>query len=373
MRYEEVIGQEAAIDKIKKMVQFSRLPHAVLFHGAEGSGTLPAALALIAHVLCKNPTPDGSCGQCPTCNKTHKLIHPDVHFVFPIIKSKQVKTSDDLLMLFRKNLVDNFYLRDTDWLEELDAENKQSIIPVEEAAAVIKKLSYTSYEGGYKIMLIWQPEKMNNEAANSLLKILEEPPDQTLFLLVSSQPDKLLPTILSRVQQIPFGRVSDEEIAKVLVSKYALNENQARQATFLADGNFAEALWASKQQGEEQCFLPIFQQFMRFALKLDCANAINWIEENASIGREKQKQFFSYALGIFRDVLMYNYGSKDLVKTSGSEKEFLQKFAPFINEKNYPHLVEEFNSSIYHIERNANPKILFMDLFFKTHELINRK
>ncbi len=373
MFYKEIVGQEEAKFRLLKMVNTNRVSHALMLSGEDGCGNLLGALAIASHLLCKNKTTEGACGNCASCNKTKKLIHPDLHFVFPIIKSKHVKTSNDLIADFREAFLKNNYLTLNDWIEELGAENKQAIIPVEEAGDILKKLSYTSYEGGYRIMIIWQPERMNVEAANSLLKILEEPPEETLFLLVCSQPDRLLATIISRVQQIPFLKVDEKEIESKLVSDYEVPIETARQAAYLSNGNFREALSNLHKEEEEVSFLIRFQNFMRLALKFDCEKAIMWIEENALSTREKQKQFINYSLAVFRDSIMFNYGEKSLVKLSGSEKQFLEKFAPFVNQKNYEKLVDEFNGTIYSIERNANPKILFMNLLLKTNELINLK
>ncbi len=296
-----------------------------------------------------------------------------MHLVVPIAKIKYIKKTDDVVKEFREVFLRNPYITLNDWFNELNAENKQPIIPVEEAADILKKLSYTSYEGSYKLMLIWQPEKMNTEAANKLLKILEEPPDQTIFILVTNNPEKLLATIISRVQTIPFYTISEAEITDALIQNFNVNHDVAKQTAILANGNYAEALNLLTHNEESVSFLGNFQNFMRLALVFDCNKALQWIDENASSGREKQKQFFQYGLEVFRDSLMFNYGSKDLIRLSGNEKQFLEKFAPFVNKKNYEKLVEEFNNNYYYIERNANPKILFMDLILKTNELINLK
>jgi DNA polymerase III subunit delta' len=373
MLYDQIVGQEEPKHRLLKMVNEERVPHALLFSGKEGSGNLPAAVAFAQHLYCTAKTPLGGCGQCSSCNKVAKLIHPDLHLVFPIAKSKDVKSSNDLVIEFREAFLQKPYLTLHDWFDELNAENKQPIIPVEEANDILKKLSYTSYEGSYKMMIIWQPEKMNAEAANKLLKILEEPPEKTIFVLVCNHSEQLLATIISRVQQIPFYQSSEKEIADALVKNFKINGEVAKQTAMLANGNYAEALSLLTHNEESVSFLSNFQTFMRLALKFDCGKALQWIDDNAVLGREKQKQFLQYGLEVFRDSLMYNFGEKNLVRLSGQEKQFLEKFAPFVNQKNYERLVEEFNSNYYYIERNANPKILFMDLILKTNELINLK
>lgn len=373
MLYEQITGQQEPKLRLFKMVKEERVPHALLFSGREGCGNLPAAIAFAQHLYCTDKQTTGACGNCASCTKVSKLIHPDLHLVFPIAKSKDVKSSDDLLKEFREAFLQNPYLTLNGWFNEISAENKQPIIPVEEANDILRKLSYTSYEGSYKIMVIWQPEKMNAESANKLLKILEEPPEKTVFILVANNPEQLLATIFSRVQQIPFYSCSEQEIAEALVKQFKVNPEVARQTSVLANGSYSEAIGLLTQNEESVTFLANFQAFMRLALKFDCGKALNWIDENASSGREKQKQFLQYGLEVFRDSLMFNYGDKNLVRLSGQEKQFLEKFAPFVNRMNYEKLVEEFNNNYYYIERNANPKILFMDLILKTNELINLK
>jgi DNA polymerase-3 subunit delta' len=373
MLYQQIVGQQEPKLRLLKMVNEGRVPHALLFMGKEGCGNLPAAFAMAQHLYCENKTEKGACGTCNSCNKVSKLIHPDLHLVFPIAKSKDVKSSNDLVKEFREAFLQNPYITLNQWFNELSAENKQPLIPVEEANDILRKLSYTSYEGSYKVMVIWQPEKMNAESANKLLKILEEPPEKTIFILVSNNPEQLLATILSRVQQIPFYSCSEQEISDALISQYKINKEVALQTAMLAHGNYSEALSLLTQNEESVSFLNNFQSFMRLALKFDCGKSLQWIDENASLGREKQKQFLQYGLEVFRDSLMFNFGEKNLVRLSGQEKQFLEKFAPFITQKNYERLIEEFNNNYYYIERNANPKILFMDLILKTNELINLK
>lgn len=353
------------------MLQEGRVPHALMFTGPEGCGNLPAAFAFVQYLFCEHKSADDACGVCPSCIKTSKLVHPDLHLVFPISKSKDVRKSDDLVKEFREAITETPYLTLHDWFNSLDAENKQPIIPAEEANDILKKLSYTSYEGGYKVMIIWQPEKMNTESANKLLKILEEPPDQTLFVLVCNHPEQLLATIISRVQQIPFYKIDTEDMVNGLIAQYGCQESAARQAALLSDGSYREAQLLLQHADGGDVLMQNFRAFMLIALKFDAFKAVGWIDENARIGREKQKQFLQYGLDIFRDCLMLNYGSASLVRHSGEEKQFIEKFSRFVHQRNYERLLEEFNTAYYHIERNANPKILFMDLIMKTNELIN--
>lgn len=352
------------------MVEENRVPHALLFTGPEGCGNLPLAIAFASHLLCKHKTSQGACGTCSSCIQTKKLTHPDLHFVFPIALTTEIRNSDYWVKEFRAALLTNPYLNPEDWFNEISAENKQPVIGAAEAGEILRKLSYTSFEGQYKILLMWLPEKMNADAANKILKVLEEPSDKTLFLLVSHQPDQLLSTILSRVQQVPLVKLSHAEIAKTLQTLQGKSKEEAEQIALLADGNFNEALRMLEEDDLGVELTNHFQNFMRLAFGFDFAKVQSWVEENAGLGREKHKRFFQYGLEVFRDCLMYNYGNRDLVRLNGSERAFLEKFAPFVNQKNYEKLIEEFNSNYYYIERNANPKILFMDLFIKCNAWI---
>jgi DNA polymerase-3 subunit delta' len=229
---------------------------------------LLAAFAFIQYVFCTQKKDTDSCGTCPSCLKISKLSHPDLHIVFPIAKSSDVKTSNDLLIEFRESFLENPYITIHDWFNNLSAENKQPLIPTDEAGSILKKLSYTSYEGGYKVMLIWQPETMNAEAANKLLKILEEPPEQTLFILVCNQPDKLLTTILSRVQQLLFLKINPEDISSGLINQFGCQEKQAKEAAFMCDGNYREAQLLLLQHEEEHGFLQLFINFIKLVQKI---------------------------------------------------------------------------------------------------------
>lgn len=373
MFFKDVIGQPEAKSKLLGMFADNRIPHALMLTGPEGSGNLLAAFSFIQYLFCTEKQQNDSCGQCSSCLKISKLSHPDLHLVFPISKNKEIKVSDDLLLRFRSAFLENPYLTINDWFDGIGAENKQPIIPTDEAGSILKKLSYTSYEGGYKVMLIWQPETMNADSANKLLKILEEPPEKTIFILVCNHPDKLLATIISRVQQLLFYKIDSESITQALMSKYKCNEVTAKQVALMCDGNYRDAEMLLLHNEDGQSILQNFRAFMMIALNFDAIKAVAWIDENAKTGREKQKQFFQYGLEIFRDCLMHSYGNAELVRLSGEEQTFISKFSKFVHLRNYEKLVSEFNDSFYHIERNANPKILFMDLFLKTNELINLK
>lgn len=371
MLFSEIIGQQAIKERLIRSVKEGRISHAQLFLGPEGSGSLALAIAYAQYISCKDKKEEDSCGVCPSCVKYNKLIHPDLHFVYPVALSKDIRTSTDVIAKFREVFLDNPYITLYNWFEQLDAENKQAVIGVEESGEILRKLSLTTYEAEYKIMIIWQAEKMNQAAANKLLKILEEPPDKTLFLMVCESEDQLLRTIVSRTQLIKIPKIKDVELANALVQKRGLSVADAEKTAHLADGSYAEALLLISENENAAQNLLSFQKLMRASLKFDAKAVITWIDEVSAAGRERQKNFINYALHIIRESVIINYGDPSLTKLGADEQEFVKKFAPFIHSNNIERFTEELNKAYYHMERNANAKILFMDLAFKFNELLN--
>jgi DNA polymerase III subunit delta' len=373
MLFKQIIGQSELKLQLKHMVVTERLSHGLLFSGKEGSGHLVLALAFVQYIFCTNRSEADACGLCPSCLKLQKLAHPDFHMVYPIASSKDIKVSTDAVFAFREAVIRNPYLTLNDWFNELDAENKQPIISAEESNDILKRLSYTAYEGGYKVMLIWYPEKMNAVSANKLLKILEEPPEKTLFFLVTSAPDQIITTILSRTQMIKVGLIDDATMVQEIMQYYKLSEADATHIAKLAEGSWRAAQGIMEEQDEMVALVQHFQNLMRIALKFDAFKMNQWIDQTAGFGRERQKQFFQYGLHLMREALMLNYGASNLVKLRGDELEFIKKFAPFIHASNYEAIIETFESAYFFIERNANAKILLMDVGLKLNGLINLK
>ncbi|HEY0029365.1 MAG TPA: DNA polymerase III subunit delta' [Bacteroidia bacterium] len=371
MLFKEIIGQKAVKDRLIRFVKDGRISHAQLFLGPEGSGSLALAVAYAQFISCKNKAEDDSCGQCSSCVKYNKLVHPDLHFVYPVALSKDVRTSTDVAAEWRNAFLDNPYVTLFNWFEQLSAENKQAVIGVEESGEILRKLSLTTYESEYKIMIIWQAEKMNQAAANKLLKILEEPPDKTLFLLVCESEDQLLRTIVSRTQLIKVTKINDQDLMQALVDHQGITAEAAEKIAHLADGSYAEALVLLSENENAGQNLASFQKLMRASLKFDPKSVMAWIDEVSSAGRERQKNFLNYALHIMRESLILNYADPSLVKLSADEQDFVKKFSPFIHTNNVERFIEELNKAHYHMERNANAKILFMDLAFKFNELLN--
>jgi DNA polymerase-3 subunit delta' len=371
MLFKNIVGQDAVKQRLIHSVKENRISHAQLFLGPEGSGSLALALAYAQYIYCINKQETDSCGTCPACQKIQKLVHPDLHLVFPIALSKDVRVSDDLVADFREAVIADPYLSLQAWFDNLGAENKQPVIPVDESASILRKLSLTTFEGGYKTMVIWLPEKMNVAAANKLLKILEEPPDKTLFLLVTENEDQLLRTIVSRTQLIGILKLSDMEISEILQTQQGLSAEEAVKLSFLADGNYAKARKMLSENEQAALYLKLFQTWMRACLKFDAVKVIDVIEDIAPLKREKHKEFLRYSLGILRECIVMNYADESLVRLQGEELEFVRKFARFIHAGNCERFIEEFNRAAASIERNAAPKMLFMDLAFRANELLN--
>ena len=370
MLFAKVAAPQALKTRLVEMVSTKRIAHALLFLGTDGGAQLPLALAFAQYLFCKNPGPQDSCGICPACLQVSKLAHPDLNLVFPIALSKDVRFSDHLITEFREAFLTFPYLNLNDWFNTIDAENKQPIIGKDESVEILRKLSYTSYEGQGKIMLIWMPEKMNNDAANKILKILEEPSEDTFFFLVSSSADGLLPTIISRTQLIKVHAPTANEIAIILASDFNLAQSHAQQLAELAQQNPREAFLLADENIASTENLMLFQTFMRCCLRFDAFKISAWVDEFARLGREKQKQFLIYTLHTIRNCILMKH-LPQLVLATEEEKEFLQKFHPYIHTQNQEGLIEEFNKAFYHIERNVSAKILFMDVALKTNELLN--
>ena len=371
MRFDEIPGHGEVKKILRGMVYNKRIPHALLFLGEEGGGNLPMAFAFAQFIFCERKAENDSCGECRQCLRLKKLEHPDLHLVFPFALSKNTRTCDPLVSDFRIAFLQQPFLDLSDWFNELGAENKQPVIPAEESDQIIRKLSYTSFENNYKVMVIWMPEKMNHASANKLLKILEEPPDETLFFLVTSHFDQLLTTIISRTQLIKISPLQNEEMKLALQQKFSVTQERAAQIASISDGNLRSALRILSENGSTIAFFEHFKTMMRYCHRYDIFRITQWVDEIASLGREQQKYFFQYALNLLRECLMLNYGSGSLVHSQGEELAFLKKFAPFVHERNFEKMSEELNLACHHIERNAHAKILLTDLSLKINELLN--
>ncbi len=373
MQFKNIIGQNPVKDRLINSVRNERVSHAQLFLGAEGNGALPLAVAYSQFILCTDKKQNDSCGKCSSCLKCEKLIHPDIHFVYPIALQKDIRMSIDVATEWREAFLQNPYLTLSDWFSHLSAENKQPVIGVEESAEILRKLSLTTYEGEFKVMIIWLPEKMNMQAANKLLKILEEPSDKTIFILVSENEEQLLRTIVSRTQLIKVSRLSDEEIKNALIEKN-ISANDAAKISYLADGNYNAALKLIAENPEENFFLSQFREWMRMCFKVDVTGTVSWVEEiaNAKFGRENQKKFLAYGMNIIRECLVGMYGDKKLLRVGGEELDFVQKLSTRLDGAICKKLSDELNEAILHIERNGSAKIVFTDLSLKIMRIVKQ-
>ena len=370
MLFKEVLGQEKLKELLMHSVREGRVPHAQLFLGSKGSANLALALALAQYVACNNKQQDDSCGKCPSCLKHLKFVHPDLHFVFPVATTSNVKTkpiSKNFLSEWRDLLDENPYFSVFDWLKHIGVNNKQGLISVEESAHVLKDLSLKPFEGENKMILIWMPEKMNVQAANKLLKIIEEPPQKTLFLLVAESTENMLSTVLSRTQLIKVPRHSDEDLENYLTNR-GVEQSKVKMISALVEGNINEALQlADYVEDAEQNSLS-FVKWMRLcfsALQVkDIDKLVQWSENMAKAGRETQKSFLLYASNVMRDALLKNYGVETMMKMNLGGQDFtMEKFAPFIHAGNCMEIISELNMAQLHIERNANPKIVLRYFF----------
>ena len=374
MFFKDIIGQEKAKQRLIREAKEGKIAHAQLFCGREGVGKLPLAIAYARYLSCEHPNEQDACGKCPSCIKYNKLIHPDLHFVFPVIKKKNKDTtSNDYLTEWRELLLETPYFNLNMWLERMNAENQQAQIFVKESDEIIRKLSLKSSQGGYKIMIIWLPEKMNVECSNKLLKILEEPPTQTIFLLVSEEPDTLLATIQSRTQRFNLYGVETEDIAKSLRDKYGIQEKDARDIADHSEGNYLKALESIHLNEENQLFFELFISLMRLSYQRKIRDLKKWSEMLSGMGREKQKHFFIYTQRMIRENFIYNFRQKELIHLTSEEQAFSVRFAPFINERNVINIMYELNEAQRHIEQNVNARMVFFDFALKMIVLLVQK
>lgn len=369
MRFSEVIGQETVKRQLAHMVADGKVPHALLFAGPEGCGKLPMALALAERLLCQHPDAEGdACGECPACRMVRKLAHPDLHFVFPVFKpsgQSSVAVSDRFLKEWREQMAETPYFTRQTWLKRIGVENQQSLINVAEANNVIQKLSNVSSQGGYRVIIVWLAEQMNQECANKLLKILEEPPAQTVFILTADQPERILTTILSRTRRIDFPPLQEAEIADALQRINGLQAEDARVVARTAGGNYIKALEQVTLNADAAQFFDLFVLFMRLCYMRKIKDLHEWSLQIAGWGREKQKAFLEYCQRMVRENFVYNFHRPDLTYLNRQESDFATRFAVFINERNVIGIMDELSAAQRDIEQNVNPRMVFFDFSLK--------
>lgn len=372
MRFCEIIGQDEVKNLLRQLVIDGRIAHAQLFTGMSGVGKLALAIAYTQYLACSHRTKEDSCGKCASCLQYQNLQHPDLHFVFPIVKSDAGDTCDDFVNKFRTLVATTPYFDLDDWYRELGVETKQAMIYEKESGEINRKLSLKSFSNGYKVMIVWLPEKMNVACANKLLKLLEEPPTQTLFLLVSEEPQQLLPTILSRVQEIRVPRLSESVITEALLTKHHTSSSEdASDIAHIAGGSYLSAIRLVDRGNENNVFFDDFVALMRNAWlvgqKKDYSALLQlrkWSLEmsDPKEGRERQKAFLQYVQQQIRENFIYNFHHSEMNYQTANERAFSSKFAPFIHDGNVEKIMDELSRAEQQIAQNGNAKIIFFDL-----------
>jgi DNA polymerase III subunit delta' len=348
-------------------VKENRVSHAQLFLGPAGSGSLALAVAYAQYLSCEDRLPDDSCGECSSCRKYQKLMHPDLHFSYPTFGAPK-ETAIDFIENWRSAFSDNIYLDFDVWRSYLDAGNKQANINIAECHQIIKKLSFKPFESAYKILILWLPEYLNKEG-NALLKIIEEPQPNTLFLLVAQNQDQILNTILSRTQLIKIPALGYDEIRDYLVEKHHQTLETASQIAYLCNGNMADAL--GMMQDENNGFHAMFVQWLRLCFGNKGIDIMGFVDQASKLGRENQKNFLRYGINFIRECCLILSGAGSLVHLPAAELETAKKMANVMNIAAARGIIDELEKAHYHIERNANPKILFLDVSLQIIKLLN--
>ena len=363
MKFSEIPGLKSTKEKLIKTVERGKVAHAQLFAGEEGTANLALAIAYATLLNCTNRSGQGACGVCSSCQKIKKFIHPDVHFIFPVSSAKN-KTgkdvvSDSFIGEWRSFLTNNPYAGPLEWSQEFGGENKQLNISREESRNILKKLSLKSFEGEYKVMIIWLVEYMHPSAANALLKILEEPPEKTVFLLVSNDHEKIIGTILSRVQHLRIRAFKKTEISDHLVHHLNLGMDKASQISNISGGDLNQAINLIEEV--EDNTHGMFRDWMRICFASNYLHMVKWAEEFGKINKIRQKGLLQYGLSVIRDSLLIHHGANEIVSLNASESEFVMKFSNTLDLIKLQKLYELMNSAFYHLERNGNPKIISLD------------
>lgn len=382
MQFSSILGQQHIKNHLTRSAESGRIPHAQLFVGPEGCGTLAIAIAYGQYILCSNSAGENEHGN-ESCNiKFQNLAHPDLHFIYPTVSTEEVKSkpkSIDFISDWRSFVLQNPYGSLMDWYSFLGVQNKQGEIRVDDAQEMLKSLALKSYEGGYKIMIVWMADKLNTAAANKLLKLLEEPPEKTVFLLITENEEAIISTIRSRCQAIHFNGIPEQEITQSLIDLHKLDPNLAQNLAHQAQGNYNKALHLLNQDADDLIFEEWFVIWVRAAFKAKgnasaIQDLIQWSEQIAQLGREKQKKFLEFCIEMFRQALLLNYQAQPLVYLTPKVDKFkMENFAPFIHGNNINDIFYQLSEALYHIERNGNAKIILTDLSIQLTRLIHKK
>jgi len=359
MLFREVIGQNAIKEQLIQSVFENRVSHAQLFLGPESSGSFALALAYAQFISCTNRSEADSCGECSSCRKYNKLIHPDLHFSYPFFRGGDKEDSMADLGEWRDLVLSNPYFNLDEWRLRLDAQNKQPNINKAECLNILHRLSLKAFESEYKTMIIWLPEYLKNEG-NRLLKTLEEPASKTLIILVAQNQDQILNTIISRTQLVKIPALKNEDIIRYFIDNKDISENQASRIAYLSDGNLQTALNLLKEDDHDD--FRNFTNWMRMTFADKGAQIIDFVDEISKLGRENQKNMLRYGVQLIRECIMMMSGAESLVHLPSAELDFIRNFSKHLDLAKCEALVNELEKAHYHIERNANPKILFLDV-----------
>jgi DNA polymerase III subunit delta' len=371
VQFNDVIGLETQKGQLIREVNADRISHAQLFLGKTGYGTFPLALAFVQYILCEQPTETDSCGVCSSCKKVAQMQHPDVHFSFPTVQT-EANVSDLQFSLWKDAILANPFMNLNSWIEISDDKGRRPIISKHESEAIVKKLSLKSFEGGYKVVIMWMADEMNDTCANKLLKIIEEPPAKTLFLLLAENQQSIMPTILSRTQLQKIKQIPDDALISFLKRQGVVSNEILDSIVSRSEGDMNAALEIVSASEDVQQNRNDFIQMMRVCYKKDVIAMLDWAESVAQKGREQHKNYLKYCLFMIRQSLMKNYTDNQLVRASKQEKEFLEKFARFITGNNVMDFNKLFSEAHYAVERNAHAKMLFLHISFEVMRYIHR-
>lgn len=374
MRFSDIPAHEEQKALLRSIVDNRRIPHALLLEGPGGCGKFAMARALAQYIHCTNRHDGDSCGECPSCKRHEAFNHIDTLFSFPIVKIKSDKPaiSNDFLPQFREFITESPYMDFEQWLLRLDNINAQPVIYVDEANELIRALNYTAHSSEYKIVLIWLPERMQEAAANKMLKLIEEPFPDTIFILTSDTPRRILPTIYSRLQRVKFSSMTDEQVLEALSSTPGIDTEALRSVVRLAQGSVTEALKALGNSKTQRQNLDFFIDLMRKAYTRQPAALKKWAADVAALGRERNVGFYAYAARMLRENFILNLHNPDLNYLTTEEAAFSSKFAPFINERNVLEIIRTVDDACADIQANANAKVVNFDVALRMILLLKK-
>lgn len=374
LTFNDIVGQDGVKAHLRQMVEENKLPHAMMLCGPQGAGKLPLALAMARYLLCHDAVDGGPCGRCDGCRMTESWSHPDLHFSFPVykVKSTDHPVSDDFLPQWRARLTEGPYFDMETWLADINADRQQLTFYVQESDALQKKLALKSSQGGRRVVVLWLPEKMGQEVANKLLKLIEEPPSGTHFILVSEDPEMVLGTIQSRVQRINVPPLDECVIAAALQERHGVTANRAAEAAHMAQGSYTRALRLVSDGGGDAVMLELFTRLMRACYMRRIKEMQQWSEEVSAMGREGQKRLLASFQRLVRENFIYNFHRPEMTFMSAGERAFSSRFAPFVNERNIVYIMDELSTAQRDIAQNVSARMVFFDLALKMTILLKQ-